>query len=148
MKFKCYVDINLPIDKVVKEYDSPDNLKEWQDGFVSYKHKSGIAGTVGAQATMIYKIGKRDMVLTETILINDLPHVFKGQYDYKEGSNTMTNTFRSITGSVTRWTAEVEYTRMDSLMMKMMSKIMPKMFKKQTQKWLDQFKVFVEKKNN
>ncbi|MDA8692436.1 SRPBCC family protein [Saprospiraceae bacterium] len=147
MKFRCQVDIDLPRDLVVEAFDSPENLKEWQDGFVSYEHKSGASGEVGAQAIMVYKIGKRDMVLTETILKNDLPRTFIGQYDFKEGSNTMSNTFEIITVGITRWVAEVEYTRMDSFMMKMMSKLMPGMFKKQTQKWLNQFKVFVEKKN-
>ena len=148
MKFECHVDINVPKNRVVEAFDSPENLKEWQDGFVSYEHKNGKPGTVGAQAIMIYKTGKREMVLTETILKNDLPDVFIGQYDFKEGSNTMANTFESINESKTRWTAVIEYTKMDSFMMKMMSKLMPGMFRKQTQKWLNQFKVFVEKNNN
>jgi carbon monoxide dehydrogenase subunit G len=145
MKFECHVDINVPISQVVKAFHSPENLKEWQDGFVSYEHKSGEPGQKDAQAIMVYKIGKRDMVLTETIIKNDLPNNIVGRYDFKEGSNTMSNSFVSINDNSTRWTAVVEYTRMDSFMMKMMSKLMPNMFRKQTQKWLDQFKVFVEK---
>ena len=147
MKFSCRVDISAPLDKVVQAFDSSENLKYWQDGFVSYEHLNGIAGQQGAQAKMIYKIGRRDMVLTETILKNDLPREFNGRYDFKEGSNTMSNRFEIIDRHNSRWIADIEYTRMDSFMMKMMSKIMPGMFRKRTQKWMDQFKVFVEKNN-
>jgi peroxiredoxin family protein len=147
MKFTCRVDIKASLGKVVEAFDSADNLKHWQDGFVSFEHLNGIPKEQGAQSKMVYKIGKRDMVLTETILKNDLPREFNGRYDFKEGSNTMCNRFEIIDRDSTRWIAEVEYTQMNSFMMKMMSKLMPGMFRKQTQKWMDQFKVFVEKNN-
>ena len=147
MKFICQVEVNAPLEKVVEAFDSSENLKHWQDGFVSFEHISGVQGQIGAQSKMVYKIGKRDMILTETILKNDLPREFNGRYDFKEGSNTMSNRFELIDSETSRWIAEIEYTRMDSIIMKMMSKIMPGMFRKQTQKWMDQFKVFVEKNN-
>lgn len=144
MKFSCSVDINAPLDRVAEAYDSIDNLQHWQDGFVSHKHLSGIPNTNGAKSELVYKIGKRDMILTETILNNDLPHVYNGLYEFKEGANTMFNKFEKLDEGRTRWTAEVEYTEMHSFMMKIIAKLFPKRFKKQTQKWMDQFKQLVE----
>jgi len=144
MKFSCSVDINASIDRVGEVYDSVDNLKHWQDGFVSHKHLSGIPNKEGAKSELIYKIGKRDMILTETILKNDLPHAYNGLYEFKEGANTMFNRFEEIDENRTQWTADVEYTEIHSFMMKIITKIFPGMFKRQTQKWMDQFKALVE----
>ncbi len=144
MKFTCSVEINLPIDKVITLYDNTDNLKYWQDGFVSYKHISGIPGEKDAQSEFIYKIGKRDMVLIETILVKDLPREFTGIYSTREMVNRMTNKFTSINESTTEYKAELEYTEFNGFIPKLMAKLLPGMFKKQTQKWLNQFKAFAE----
>jgi len=44
----------------------------------------------------------------------------------------------------TRYEAEVEYTKISNFMVKIMSWLMPGMFKKQVMKWMVQFKNFVE----
>lgn len=46
----------------------------------------------------------------------------------------------------TKYISEIEYTHFKGFMNKMMALHMPGMFKKQTQKWLDQFKAFAEKR--
>ena len=144
MKFSCDIEIDLPINKVVELFNNPDNLKEWQDGFEGIEHISGTPGDVGAKTKMFYKSGKRNIVLTETILVNDLPDEFTGKYEAKEMVNTMKNTFHIISENKTRWNAEIEYTEFRGFMPKLMAKLMPGMFKKQVQKWLNQFKSFAE----
>ncbi len=42
MKYTCTVDVNLPIDKVVALWENENNFKEWQDGFKSIEHLSGL----------------------------------------------------------------------------------------------------------
>lgn len=145
MKFSCSVEIKLPKNKVAELFNNPDNLKEWQDGFLGLEHLSGTPGENGAKSKMIYKIGKRDMVLEETILENNLPDEFTGRYETKEMVNTMKNQFTAISDKKTRWDAELEYTEFQGFMPILMAKLMPGMFKKQTQKWLNQFKSFAEK---
>ena len=54
MKFTCSVEIDLPIEKVIELYDDPDNLIEWQDGFVAIEPISGTPGAEGAKARMVY----------------------------------------------------------------------------------------------
>ena len=144
MKFSCDVEIDLPINKVVELFNNPDNLKEWQDGFEGIEHISGTPGDDGAKTKMFYKSGKRDIILTETILVNDLPDEFTGKYEAKEMVNTMKNTFHIISENKTRWNAEIEYTEFRGFIPKLMAKLMPGMFKKQVQKWLNQFKSFAE----
>ena len=86
------------------------------------------------------------MEILETILKNDLPQEFTGLYEHKHMSNTMSNRFESIDENKSRWIADVEYTRFSGLIPKLLASLFPGMFKKQTQKWLSQFKVFAENK--
>ena len=120
------------------------NLKKWQDGFVSFEHLSGTPGKPGAKSRMKYQIGKREMELIETITVNNLPQEFSGNYEAKQMINPMTNYFTSPKDNKTTWEAHLEYTQFKGILPKLMAFFMPGVFKKQTQKWLDQFKVFAE----
>lgn len=144
MKFTCSVEIDLPIEKVAQLFKDPDNLSKWQDGFVSMEHLSGNPGEPGAKSKLIYKTGGGKIELVETILTNKLPHKFSGKYEAKQMVNTMKSRFSKLENSKTKWMAELEYTEMNGFMIKLMAWLMPGIFKKQTQKWLDQFKAFAE----
>jgi len=147
MKFTCSVDIDLPIDRVIELFDNVDNLKHWQDGFIGHEHVSGVPGETGAISHFKYKSGKREIGLTETIYTNELPVEFAALYEAKEMTNTMSNKFSSLSENRTHYIAEVNYIKFNGFMVKMMVAIFPGMFKKQVQKWLDQFKEFCERQN-
>lgn len=144
--FTCTVDIELPRTRVIEFFDNPENMKHWQDGFVSYEHVSGNPGQVGAQTVIKYSMRGRTFDLLETVTKRSLPEELHGTYEGSWGKNSMKNYFEELGSHETRWRAELEYTEIKSVMMKLMSFIMPGMFKKQTQKWLDQFKAFAEEK--
>ena len=145
MKFTCIVIIEKPINQVTDLFINPDNLKEYQDGFLKKEIVSGVPAEVGTVSRMYYKQGKRDMVITETVTSNNLPHEFTGFYHHIHMDNTMTNRFTSLSENSTQYDAEIEYTNLRGFMVKAMAFLFPRMFKKQVQKWLDQFKEFVEK---
>lgn len=147
MKFTCQVEINAPIEKVIELFDNPDNLKDWQDGFISYEHLNGTPGQKDAKSKLIYKAGRKTIELIETIITNKLPEEFTALYEAKQMVNTMTNRFLPK-GNNTLYVADIEYTQFNGLMLKLMIKLAPGMFRKQAQKWLDQFKDFVERKAN
>jgi len=140
MKFKCSVEINLPRAKVVELFDNPDNLLYWQDGFMSMEHLSGEPGKEGSKTRLNYK----KLSLVETITENDLPESFHGSYEGNWGKNMMYNYFDKLSENKTQWRSELDYVEMNGFMMKLMKTIMPGMFRKQTQKWMDQFKAFAE----
>ena len=144
MKFTCKVDINAPRDKVVAMWNDEKNLSKWQEGFLRYEHLKGEILAVGSQGKLFYKQGKNEFELLETILISNLPEEMKGKYDHIKMSNTMHNKFTVLPNNGTRWQAEIEYGEMRGFMMNFFKLVMPSMFKKQTQKWLDNFKNFVE----
>ncbi len=145
MKFLCSVEINKPKTDVVRYFKDPEYLGEYQDTFIKKEVQSGVPGENGTISKMYYRHGKGTMELTETIEDNNLPEYFRAFYHHKHTDNYMTSRFSAISDNVTRYDAEIEYTALRGFMVKVVSKLFPSMFRKQVQKWLDNFKTFVER---
>jgi len=145
MKFKCSIEINKPRDFVVKLFANPDLLKEYQDTFISKELISGEPGKNGAVSKMLYKMGKGEMELVETILDNNLPDTFYAKYHHKHMDNTMLCEFELLNDNLTKYNSEIHYTAFRGFIPRAMAFLFPNMFKKQVQKWLYSFKNFVER---
>ena len=144
MKFTCSVDIDLPRDRVVELFDNPDNMQHWQEGFVSFDRISGKHGAPGSKSKLVYLNGKRKIELIETLDVYNLPEEMSGSYDHSNMTNSMKNFFHVLGDNKTRWDSELDYTIKKGLMLKLMAKLAPGMFRKQSQKWMDNFKVWAE----
>lgn len=96
MKFTRSVEIDLPVENVVKLFDSNENLKAWQVGFISIEHISGVAGESGAKSRILFQTGKHRMELIETIIVKNLPYEKTGLYEHKHMVNTMSSRFTSL----------------------------------------------------
>jgi hypothetical protein len=145
MKYKSSIVINKPQADVAELFADPGNLVEYQDGFVRKELVSGKMGEVGAVSKMYYKYGERDMELTETITSNRLPDSFEATYHHEHMDNTMKCTFEPLGDDKTRYQAEYEYTRINWVMPRLMTILFPNMYRKQGEKWMEQFREFVEK---
>jgi len=147
MKYTCSTIINYPIHIVVKLWKNPDYFHKWQDGFKSITLIEGIEDQVGAKSKIVLE-DKMRIELIETILINDLPREKKALYEHKHMTNTQSSRFENIDGNSTRFISEVEYIEFNGFMIKLMAKLFPGKFKSQSQRWMDQFKEFVESANH
>jgi len=145
MKYSTTIDINAPRDRVVELFNNPDNLSKWQDGFKGIEHVSGTPGATGAQKKMFYEMNGREMELLETITANNLPDSFAAFYQHTAMENTMTSRFIEINeGRGTRFEVDVDYTKFNGFMPRLMAMLFPGVFRKQSQKWFDQFKFHAE----
>lgn len=147
MKIKGSIDINRPKPRVAELFADPNNLKHYQDGFLRKVLISGPAGQDGTVSKLYYQYGKKEMELTETITENRLPDSFEAFYYHKHMDNTMKCTFESLDAHSTRYTYDIEYTRINWLMPKLMAILFPSVYRKQVEKWMQQFKEFAEKTN-
>ncbi|OAN60574.1 hypothetical protein A8B79_08605 [Balneola sp. EhC07] len=145
MKHSGSIVINKSIELVARLFADPANLKEYQDGFQRKELISGESGKNGAVSKMYYDDGKRKMELTETITSNNLPHSFEAFYHHKHMDNTMKCNFTALDENSTRYDYEFEYTRIDWVMPKLMAVLFPGMYRKHGDKWMQQFKDFVER---
>lgn len=125
---------------VVELFKNPDNLIHWQDGFKRIEPISGVPGTIGATSRLHYE----RLSLMETIIRNELPEEFKAKYEHKHMVSTMSCRFQAVDEVTTRLEQEIHYTQFNGFLPKVMARLFPGMFRKQVQKWLDQFKHFAE----
>lgn len=123
--------------------DNIDNMKHWQKGLVSSEHISGTPGEVGAKMQLNYKMGKREFNLVETITKCNFPEEFHGTYSMKRMHNIQENYFEETPEGNTIWVSKCEF-QPAGFMMKAMAVLMPGAFKKQSKKYMIDFKNFVE----
>ena len=142
MKYSTEIIVNLPLSEVIELFDSEENLFKWQPELISFEHMSGEKGKVGAKSKMRYEMGKREVEMIETITVNDLPKEFSATYEAKGVWNEMKNYFEEIDEQTTRWISESHFEF--SGFMKVMAFFMGNSFKKQSQKYLENFKLFAE----
>ena len=145
MKYKGSIEIKKPQHQVVELFLDSSSLKEYQDGFLRKVLIDGSPGRTGAVSNMYYTFGKSEMELQETIIANNLPDLFEAKYHHKHMDNTMKCKFIAIDEKTTRYEYEYEYTRVSWVVPKLMAILFPSMYRKQGEKWIRQFKEFVEK---
>lgn len=142
MKYTDEIEINQPINKVVELFDNEDNLFKWMNGLQSIEHLEGNPGEKGSTTKMLFKEGKREIEMIETILENKLPEEFTATYEAKGVYNLAKISFVSLTDSKTKYLTEQEFQLKG--FMKLIGWLMPGAFKKQTNKYLKMFKEFAE----
>ena len=144
MKYSIATIIDLPRQEVIKKLDSVENLKHWQRGLAGAEHISGTPGEVGAKMKLTYKFGKREMEMVETIINRDFPDAFHATYDTEGMHNIQKNYFEETAEGKTKWISENEFIP-SSFTLRVMTFLMPGAFRKQSKKYLDDFKNFAEK---
>lgn len=142
MKYTTTIQISIPREKVIALFDSTENLYNWQPGLQHFEHLSGEAGMEGAKSKLVYKMGKREVEMIETITKRNLPDEFSGTYEAKGVWNEQQNFFETIGPNETRWTSISEFRC--SGFMKIICWLMPGSFKKQTLQVMQRFKEFAE----
>ena len=142
MKYTTEILIDLPRDEFIKKLDNPENMKHWQRGLVKYEQLSKNPGQEGAQMSLSYKMGNREMDLIETIIKKKLPEEMHATYDAKGVHNLQKNYYKDEDGK-TRWITESDF-QFSSFGMKLMGFLMPGAFKKQTLIYMQDFKKFAE----
>lgn len=142
MKYSVSITIDKPVDEVIALFDNVENMKKWMDGLESYKPISGTAGEVGAKSRMEFKMGKREIKMVETITAKNLPEEFTATYEAKGVFNIVKNSFEPLPGNKTKYSTEQEFQFKG--FMKLIGLLMPGAFKKQSMKYLKDFKAFAE----
>lgn len=144
MKYTIKVRVDVPREQFIEKLDNPENMKHWQKGLQSFAFLSGQPGLEGSKMELRYKMGKREMTLIETVIKRNFPYEFHASYDAKNVHNIQKNYFKDIDGHSTEWTSETEF-QFSGLMMKAMGLLMPAVFKKQSLRYMQDFKAFAEK---
>lgn len=147
MKYTVTIEINAPLGDVVSSFDAPDNWPKWRDGFISAEPLQGNLGSEGSKAKLVNRVGGRDTVMIETVERKRLPAEMTCTYEasgfWLGAWNRVTNRFRSLDAKRSEWRLESEF-RCRGLL-KVISTLMPSMFRDATFKEMNNFKAFVER---
>jgi uncharacterized protein YndB with AHSA1/START domain len=145
MRYQLELEIDAPRRRVVELFLDPDNLRQWQPGFVSFEQiGSGAPRAVGAKSKQVYRMGKREFEAIETITVHNPPEEFAATYEAEGVWNLISNRLTETAEGTTRWVLDAHY-QFSSLLMKLMALLLPGMFKKQTLTFMQKFKEFAEK---
>lgn len=143
MLYTTEIIVKVPLDIFVNKMNNIENMKHWQRGLLSTEHISGNLGDLGSKLKLNYKFGKRKMEIIETIIKSDFPNEFHATYKAKGMNNIQKNYFSKTSDGFTKWTSENEFIPL-SLPMRIMLFLMPNAFKKQSLKYMNDFKNFAE----
>lgn len=142
MKYTAEIEIKKPIDEVIALFDDPDNMSKWMEGLQSFEPISGTPGQVGAKSRLVFKMGKREIEMVETVTARNLPDELSVTYETKGIFNIVKNRFEKLSENKTMYLTENEFQFMG--FMKIIGFLMPGSFKKQSMKYLRDFKKFAE----
>lgn len=143
MKYTVSIDIHLPRDRVVLLFDDRANYKRWMPGLKALERVAGVPGEVGAVTRLTFDMGKRELVMTETIAVRQLPDSIELVYESPGSRNPSTHRFIAIGPELTRYEQDSAF-ETDKLMFKLMWLVMPGWFRKHTLMYMTKFKEFAE----
>ena len=142
MKYSHEIIIDLPREKVIEIFKNPESGFKWMEGLQSVDLLSGNQGEEGARSKMVFKSKKRTVEMEEKITKVDLPDMMNFVFTAKGVTNWNDNRFDPIDGDKTKWVQSNVFKFKG--MMNIIAFLMPGAFKKQSLKYMNDFKVYAE----
>ncbi|GAA2332113.1 hypothetical protein GCM10009854_04130 [Saccharopolyspora halophila] len=154
MKYSNSIEIDLPREKVAQLLADPEHIPKWLRGVVLHEPVSGIHGQLGTKSRVVMQSGKRTMECTETITrrdpadLHEIPEEIVVHFDREIVGAGMWSVVRDrlteADPETTLWEQESEY-RFSNLLMRLVARLMPSTFHKQSQQHMEDFKAFAER---
>ncbi|MDE0112115.1 MAG: SRPBCC family protein [Albidovulum sp.] len=143
MKYELELEISAPRELVAELFIDQARFKEWQPSLLDCKSLHGKSGEVGARLELTHRMGKRSIVMSETVRESNLPERISYVYEAKGVWNPVDNHFQEISSGATRWRFKTEFQCKG--FMRIMSFFLPGAFKKESRRHMQAFKAFAEK---
>lgn len=144
LQYELVIDIDAPRERVVELFLDRDQYRVWQPTLVRLEPGKGESGATGSTATVVHKMGPREVPMHETVVDGSMPERYEVTYQAKKVFNRVTHRFEALDDQRTRLVYRTEFEL--SGPMKLMAKLAPGMFKKQSRDVLGRFKAFAESK--
>lgn len=142
MEYKTEIIINKPRQEIIDAFENSSLLPHWQRGLKRSRLLSGRNGEVGSKRKLYITIEGQSIKMTETIIKKNLPAEWHGEYSSKGMESVQKNYFEDISENQTKWTSYSQFKF--SGFMKVISKLLPEIFKKRSVLVQKDFKAFIE----
>ena len=153
MKYTVSIEIALPREEVARLLADPAHLSKWLRGLVLHEPLSGMHGQLGTESRVVIQSGQREIELAETITrrepadLHGIPEQVVVHFDREIVGEGMWNVVRDRLTEAgpekTLWESESEY-RFSGLLMRLVGRLMPGAFRKQSRGHMQDFKAFAE----
>lgn len=154
MRYTTSIEIDVPRETVVQLLSEPAHLPKWLRGLELHEPVNGVHGQLGTTSRVVFQMGKQRMEVTETITRRDpaelhaMPSSVVVHYDREIAGNGLWQAQRDrITEAgpqTTLWESDSEF-RFDGLLMRLVGRVMPRSFRKQSRQVMEDFKAFAER---
>tara|TARA_Y100001933_G_scaffold233631_1_gene253088 strand:- start:2897 stop:3421 length:525 start_codon:yes stop_codon:yes gene_type:complete len=147
IKYSEEIVIDSNIEKVIDLFDNPHNMKQYMYGFESYTVIKGNINEIGTISEININFNdsskkETKIIMTEEILINNLPKEKKLLYKSNGILNIVTNKFEKLSENETRFINEQEF--VFNTYMKLLFYFSKSSLKYQTKLYLNNFKDYAE----
>ena len=142
MNFTVSNTINASLEVVAAKFLEPEGAKHWMEGLQKIDPISGTPGEVGAKTDFYFLFRGKEMKISEVILEQNMPHQIKFGYTSGMGYNEVEMKFEKLSDSSVKQINN-SYFEMKGAKA-IMGFLFKGMFKKQSMKYLDAFKAYVE----
>ena len=144
MGFTCIVKISKPKQEIVQLFSNRFYLEEYPKENQRKELVSGVEGEKGAIYNVYYNQGKKEKVITETIIENKLPNYAIVHYHQPHMDFIIKSIFTSITENKTLYKAEIKDIENRGFLPKTFALLAPWMFRNGIKKGLYIFKINCE----
>ncbi len=142
MKYTLTNTIDSSLSNIVQKMSNPEGVKQWTEGLQAVEQVSGKYCDVGSKRNLHYLFKDKEMIITETILDQNLPTQIRFAYDSKMGKNIVELLFEQLPGNQVKQTSHTTMELKGA--MKLLGFIFKPMFKKQSRKYMTAFKKYAE----
>ncbi|GAA4955201.1 hypothetical protein GCM10023224_45880 [Streptomonospora halophila] len=154
MKYTVSIEIALPRERTARLLADPVHLPKWLRGLVAHEPLSGGHGQLGTTSRVVMQMGRRKFECTETITrrepedLREIPNTGVVHFDREIVGEGMWSAVRDrlteADPETTLWESENEY-RFDGFLMKLVGRLVPGAFRRQSQQHMQDFKAFAER---
>lgn len=142
LKYQTEIELALPLQKVAAILGDPEQNEYWMKGLVNMRPVKGEPMQKGAQTYFEFELGRRNSEMLEEIIENQLPERLITSYRAKGVYNIVENRLKALDSDRTHYTVVHEF--QFSGIYKLLGILMGKAFKKQSAKYLQDFKRYAE----
>ena len=142
MRYRTTVIIDAPIKSVAPFIFDAESYPKWMEGLKSHERLSGSAGQPGSEAVFRFDMNGRSIEMKERVELNNLPDEYIVTYEASGVWNRVRHLFVGLPDGRTRYENDSEF-RFKGFMA-IMAIFMKGSFKKQTLKYQEDFRKFVE----
>lgn len=142
MKYTLSNTINSTLENVAEKMSNPNGTKQWTENLQVIEQVSGEYCDVGSKRDLHFLFKNKEMIITETILEQNLPKQIKFAYDSKMGRNIVELVFKQTADNQIKQTSNTVMELKG--VMKLIGFMFKPMFKKQSKKYMTAFKEYTE----